>query len=108
MYSFQNYSSTMVVLFAIDLTQLLAFFMCYVRTLQFNDDELFTAMTQIHLDECPRLDPSCHVETSAVYPDEVPCCGFCDCDFECMLRGSCCPDQYGSFDMGRTSIATAR
>ena len=98
----------MVVLFSIGLTQLLAFFPCYVTTLQFSDDELFTAVTEIHLDQCPRRHLSCHLEIPAEYPNKVTCCGLCDCDFECILRGSCCPDQYGSLDRGRTAIANAR
>ena len=89
-------------------TQILVLFMCYVKALLFIDDDLAT-VTQIHHDQCPLI--NCQIEPvpAEVWDiNESVCCGFCECNSECIVRGSCCPGYYESLDMGRTAVANTR
>ena len=92
-------------------TQILVLFLCCGTTLQFSDDDLLATVTQIHHDQCPPLKYSCQIEPvpAEVWDISKPvCCGFCECNSECILQGSCCPGHYESLDMGRTAVANTR
>ena len=86
-----------------------------------NTYSMFNASLEIYKRVCPP-GPNCGVEpiplpvngdeiapnTSILSPHPEKCCGYCSCDADCHLYGSCCLQKYDSFQQGRHYIEDSR
>ena len=95
----------------VDQRKLLILFSLVITPLETNSDDVFALMSQIHNETC-----SSSNEDGVLIVDNDPdneksktsCCGYCDKSSSCVDRGSCCLEQYGSFDAARLAVTNTR
>ena len=82
-----------------------------VTGLETKADDLFSSVVRRYNETCPvsKEDGIFYFEAGTENNNpSSECCGVCETSIDCIEYGSCCLEQYGSFETGRSAVLNTR